>query len=74
MAGRSIADIYDRGVIFTEVEYRGYGPTYCATHNLYIMVSAQQTNFLSAKPEKTSALLPFSAQVSLTYTGLRRNA
>ena len=45
MVGRSIADIYDRGVIFTEarsaevnmlaeVGYRGYGLTYRATYNI----------------------------------------
>ena len=42
---RSIADIYDQGIIFTkarcaevnmfaEVRYRGYGPTYRATYNI----------------------------------------
>ena len=43
--GRSIADIYDRGIIFTEAQsakvnmfaelgYRGCGPTYRATYNI----------------------------------------
>ena len=46
MVGRSIADVHDRGIIFTEarrakvnmlaeVGYRGYGPTYSATYKIY---------------------------------------
>ena len=68
MAGRSIADIYDRGVIFTEVKYRGYGPTYCATHNLYIMVSAQQTNVSKRKGQKNFCIVAiFCSSLSHIY-------
>ena len=44
-------------------------------HIIYCMVSAQQADLSdSAKAEKTSMSMPFSAQVYLTYMGLRRNA
>ena len=54
--GRSIADVYNQGVIFTsalcvlvnmlaEVGYRGYGPTYRATYSILYGECEGRKNF-----------------------------
>ena len=59
--------------MLAEVRYRGYGPPYRATYNI-LHGECATVEPLSAKAEKASVSTPFSAQVFLTYMGLRHNA
>ena len=43
-------------------------------HIIYCMVSAQQANLSECEGQKTAISASFSAQVYLTYMGLRCNA
>ena len=66
--GRSIADICSPRLDIEAMDR----PT--MLHRIYCMVSVQQVNLSECEVQKTSVSTPFSAQVYLTYMGLRRNA